>query len=180
MKKSSPCAVVNLKELQTHIRKLAARAGLRDADLPTFGSSADGGRPHIETIDGVYYYVVCERGTELERTLFIDENELYYLALRDATAQVVGDRVLAARGDEFRDSRRERFRLHEDLMRQIEPAWAKRVSQEYAAVLRKHPFDDAAAVRARRAAALRASGVEAESAWRRACDEYPLPTPAED
>lgn len=170
---------MNLKQLQTHIRKLAARAGLPNAALPTLGSSADGGRPHIETSDGVYCYVVCERGRELERTLFVDENELYYLALRDATAQVAGDRALAARGDELRDSRRERFRLHEDLLRQIEPEWGMRVSQEYAAVLRRHPFDDTATVRARRAAALRASGLDAESAWQEACGEYPVPTPAE-
>jgi hypothetical protein len=170
---------MTLRHIQEHLRQLAALAGLRDADLPTFGSSADGGRPHIETIDGLYYYVVCERGTELERSLFVDEHELCYLALRDATAQAAGNRELATRGDELHDSRRERFRIQEDLLRRIEPEWAARITQEHALVLRKHPFDDAAVVRLRRFKEMSASGVAEEEAWQRACVEYPRPIPTE-
>jgi hypothetical protein len=166
---------MTLHELQTQLQKLAAMAGLGDEALPTFGSSSDSARPHIEARDGVYYYVVCERGVELERTLFIDEDELFYHALEKATSEAAGDRETANRSDEQHDSRRELFRIQEELMARIKAAWGTRVARKHAEVLRRYPFDDAAVARLNRFKELRALGVEEDEAWKRACQEYPEP-----
>ncbi len=166
---------MTLQELQVQLQRLAARAGLGDDALPTFGSSSDNARPHIEVRAAVYYYVVCERGVELERSIFIDEDELFYHALEKATSEVASDREVATRSDDQHDSRGAMFRIQEELMARIQTEWGAKVARKHAEVLRCHPFDDVAVARLDRFKEFRSLGVEEDEAWKRACREYPEP-----
>jgi hypothetical protein len=165
------------QHLRDQLLRLAARAGLSDSNLPTFDDSANNGRPHIEERGGAYYLVVQDRGTEIERQLFVDERELFYVALEKATFDIATAREASARLDDDHDSRREVFRIQEELMERIEPEWATRLKREHAELLRRHPFDDAAIARIARFKALRASGMDESIAWDLARQEFPEPMP---
>lgn len=168
-------AIVTSSQIEATIRSLGARAGLRESDLPTFGTSAHNGRAHIEVVGQVYYYVTCERGVELERTLFTDQEELAYQALKDATSQMASDLEVATRSDENHDTRRDMFRIHQEMMSRIEEGWGERLEREYAAVLQRHPFDDERVVRMKRFKELLDSGLDEDGAWELARLEFPEP-----
>ncbi len=169
---------MTLQDLKDKVHSLAARAGLTEAHLPTFGSSADGGRPHVEVDGPLYHYVTCERGRELERLTFGREDELLFHLLERATAHAAGDWELTHRVDNHVDSRRDMFRKQRELMSQISPEWAERVLRGHEEVLRQHPFDDAAVQRVERFKELQRTGLAADRAWAQACTEFPQVGPA--
>jgi hypothetical protein len=133
---------LTLVDIEAHVRALASRVGLRETHLPTFGHSEDGARPHIEVNGLAYHYVVVERGRELDRRTFFDEGELLFCIFEGATSELAGSLELASRRSERVDFRRERFRIHVELMGQVSEHWAARVAAAYSEVLRKHPFTD--------------------------------------
>jgi hypothetical protein len=57
----------------------------------------------------------------------------------------------------------------------LSPTWAARESQEHEEILKRHPFDDYASVRARFCKSLRDQGYSVEQADKMADDKYPLP-----
>ncbi len=65
-----------LGRIQLRVEQLAAVIRAPEKDLPTFGRTEDMGRPHIEVIGEVPYFVVVERGQELVRDAFVDDNAL--------------------------------------------------------------------------------------------------------
>jgi hypothetical protein len=50
----------------------------------------DGG-PHVEIIGDKYHYVVTERGSELERKITTDRQELLYWLISGVVFEMVGD-----------------------------------------------------------------------------------------
>ncbi|MFJ9450673.1 Imm63 family immunity protein [Herbaspirillum sp. NPDC101397] len=103
----------------------------------------DDGSPHIEIVDGFYHYVVTERGTEYERKIAADEDELLYWLLSDVTTAIsveieVQNRVLG------QDSRRQWFAKNVELLSRLNEKWAERKKSEYTQVLAEHPFRDEA------------------------------------
>lgn len=166
---------MTLDDVRDKVAQLAARVGLRDSHLPTFGESADGGRPHVEVDGPLYHYVVCERGGERERQTFGGEEELFFRLFERATAHAASDWETAHRVDNNSDSRREMFRMQRAWMNQLSPDWGKQMDEEHAEVLRNHPFDDAATQRVERFKQLQATGLAAERAWEQVCSEYPIP-----
>ena len=130
-----------LAALRERIRAAAERLGADEALLPTYGGSEQSGRPHIESDASGLHYVVCERGTEFERTTSGDPAEIAYLACRDmafemACAQEVETRVGG------QDSRRRIFALEAELLRRVDPGWAERVQAENERILAEYPFVD--------------------------------------
>jgi hypothetical protein len=163
-----------LDDLELEVRRCAAVVGAVERDLPTFGRQEDYARPNLEVSRHGIAYVVVERGTEFERTLFVTEDDLLYRVLRDITFSVAGRHELANRVPGV-DSRRLRFRTQVELLRRLSESWAERLANEHEVILRRHPFDDASSVRATLCAELRAKGVPPEAAWATACERYPLP-----
>lgn len=130
-----------LSRLKEEVVRRADAAGLSRSDLPTFSTSEDFGRPHVEIDRRGFHFVVVERGQELERRTARDRNELLYWIFDAATFSEASRREVAAR-IEGEDSRRQLFSLHCDLLGKLEPAWRTRKEREQAAILVQHPFFD--------------------------------------
>jgi hypothetical protein len=133
-----------LNALRERLRAAAARLGADPSKLPTYGASEQSGRPHIEADDRGYHYVVCERGTEFERTTSADEDEIAFLACRDMAFEMACEREADSRV-EGQDSRRRIFAIELELLRGLDAAWAERVHAENERILAEHPFVDAEA-----------------------------------
>ena len=130
-----------LNALRERIRAAAARLGADPANLPTFGQSDQTGRPHVEADGDGYHYVVCERGTEFERTTSADPEEIAFLASRDMAFEMACERESESRV-EGQDSRRRIFAIELELLQGLDPAWAERVRVENERILAEHPFVD--------------------------------------
>jgi hypothetical protein len=145
--------------------------------LPTYGRTEDGARPHIEVDWRGYHFVVVERGQERERFTTRDLDELLYRIFQSVTRELAFAYELAHRV-ETQDCRRLAFQRQVELLSQLSSSWAQREAQEHDRILRKHPFDDMAGIRARLTRELREAGHSPETAWQMACERYPLPVPA--
>jgi len=131
----------SLAQLRAVVEKMAVRIDASESDaLPTYGSSADGGRPHIE-IDGLYHYVVVERGHELERRTTSDLDELLYWIFDGVTFSLASKyEVQNRKPDE--DSRRLLFGKQISLLARLDERWAVRCESGLAEVLARDPFTD--------------------------------------
>jgi hypothetical protein len=145
-------------------------------ELPTYGSSDQTGRAHIEVDARGYHYVVQERGEEFQRRTTQDVDVLLYwifdvatfsLAMRHATKH----RVPA------KDDRRILFPKQAELLAQLKPHWGDWARAQHLEILERHPFDDWGTERAVYSAQLRKGGTDPNTAWKLACDKWPLPVP---
>jgi hypothetical protein len=101
----------------------------------------DDGSPHVELVDGRYHYVVTERGSEYERRIAEDEDELLYWLMNDVTTGIaleieLNNRILG------QDSRRQWFSKNVELLNRLSSVWAGRKESEYEKVLTMHPFSN--------------------------------------
>ncbi len=101
------------------------------------------GSAHVEIVAGSYHYVVTERGSELERSLAKDKDELFYWLMSDVTFSIACDFEVTHRIT-GQDSRRQLFSKHVELLGRLSQDWATRKELEYAQVLSEHPFRDEA------------------------------------
>jgi len=158
--------MLTLSEIKEEVDRLAAQIGASGYVLPTYGHSDDGARPHIEADARGYHYVVVERGQELKRITTRDLNELLYHVFEAVTFSPACDYELAHRV-EGQDCRRLMFRRQIELLSALSQEWSNRESQQHERILREHPFDDFASIRAKLAT---------QVGWKAACDKYPLPS----
>jgi len=142
--------MLTLAEIKTEVDRLAGVIGASAGLLPTYGVSRDGAYPHIEVDARQYHYVVVERGAELERHSTAVLDELLERIFKDATFSLSMKYELAHR-DPARDCRRMLFAHQVELLAQLSATWAAREQQRHQDILRTHPFDDQAGLRAKRA-----------------------------
>ena len=141
MTRAAPPGLAALRErIQTAARLLGADG----EKLPTWGASDQTGRPHIEADDCGFHYVVCERGTEFERTTSADAGEIAFLACRDIAFEMACDHELATRVPGA-DSRRRIFAHQLELMRRLDPGWEARERAEIERILDEYPYEDSVA-----------------------------------
>jgi hypothetical protein len=131
---------LNLAALQTVIEALADMIGAPRGSLPSYGTSDQTGRPHIE-ISQVYHYVVAERGSERSREVTAELDLLLYWVFQDVTSQMAGEYELEHRRA-AEDSRRLRFEKQLELLAQLSSDWAARQRADQAAILVLHQFQD--------------------------------------
>jgi len=148
----SPREHWTLGEIESEIRRLAVIVGAREDDLPTFDQQ-DGysGRPNIEPAPwspGGFAYVSIERGQENERSTFTTVDDLLFRVFDSVTFDVACRYELAHRVPD-EDCRRMLFAKQVELLERLSPAWGQRGRERKEAILREHPFDDAATVRGR-------------------------------
>ena len=130
-----------LAEIELEVEKVAALIGVSPGALPTYGTSADFGRPHIEVSGGAYHYVAIERGQELSRVTTPSFDELLFLIFRDVTFHLAVEFELEHRV-ELQDCRRKIFDYQIQLLSTLSSAWAVRQAAEHERILAAHPFDD--------------------------------------
>ena len=132
-----------MKTLQEIEKDVAARMRRICApwlDPPNYGVSIDGGYPHVEVADGLYHYVVVERGQECARLSSADYDDLLYWIFRDMTHRQA---FYEAQGRlEDQDCRRIAFPRQIELMKWLGLQMGERMEQEISDILRRHPYDD--------------------------------------
>jgi hypothetical protein len=133
--------MTTLADVEQRVRALANRIGASEGDLPTFGRSEDGARPHIEIDSRGFHYVVIERGQEQRRVTTRDEDELLWLVFETITFSLAVCFELRNRAPR-RDSRRIMFSKQVELLAQLSPTWAAREVDKHLSILSEHPFDD--------------------------------------
>lgn len=166
--------ILTLPEIKAQVDQIAEKLGVSQGLLPTYGYSEQTGHPHLEVDSSGYHYVIAERGVESQRYTTLDMDELLYKIFADITFGIAASYEFKNR-DEDRDCRRIIFRRQVELLAQLSSEWAAREAQEHEKILAKYPFDDAASVRADLCKNLRDQGNSPETAWKMACEQYPLP-----
>lgn len=164
----------SLNEIKSEVNRLAAQINAPADLLPTYGHSDDGARPHIEVDSHGYHYVVIERGEELSRITTADLDELLYSIFKDVTFGLACKYELKHRV-ENQDVRRIMFQRQVELLSMLSLKWGEMKAREHERILEQHPYDDQANIRADLAKTLRGQGLSPESAWKMACEKYPLP-----
>lgn len=106
-------------------------------------SRTDDGGPHVELHDGIFAYVVTERGSEYERRETKDPDELLYWLVSDTTREAAQLYELKHRL-RGRDCRRLLFSKHIEILQGIRSVWAERKRAEYEEVLLRQPYNDRA------------------------------------
>jgi hypothetical protein len=101
------------------------------------------GDAHVEVVGGMLHYVITERGAELCRRIASDSEELLYWLIDDVTSSIsykfnasLLHRLLR------KDPRRQRFKMHLELLERVNPEWAARKKIYYAEVLGRYPYMD--------------------------------------
>jgi hypothetical protein len=115
--------------------------GVPEGRFPYQTQRADDGSPHVEVSDGLYYFVVTERGYELQRRSTHDGDELLYWLLEGVTFTLAGDFEVNHRVP-GQDCRRLLFAKQLELLRGLDPAWEQRRARELDRTLHDHPFND--------------------------------------
>ncbi len=166
-----------LGDIKILIDQLAQKINAPQHLLPTYGYSIDGAHPHIEVgRNGELCYVIMERGEELKRDVADDTNDLLYRIFSDITFSMACNFELKHR-IEAEDCRRQIFSKQEELLGLLSNEWKKREQKEHQKILKSHPFDDYASIRADYSKKLSDNGMPSGEAWAEACKKYPLPKP---
>jgi hypothetical protein len=165
---------MTLSEIKAKVDQLAERIGASGYVLPTYGRTDDCARPHIETDSRCYYYVIVERGQELERIATNDVDELLYHVFGNITFSLACKFELTHRRENW-DCRRLIFKHQVELLSTLSPQWGERKTQEQEKILQQHPYDDDASTRVNLTKEYRDQGYSPEVAWQMACEQYPLP-----
>jgi hypothetical protein len=130
-----------LAQIKAQVTRFAQYIKAPPETLPTFGASADFGRPHIEVRETTYHYIAIERGKEISHSSTTDTDELLYWIFRDITSQMGYSYELAHR-DSTRDFRRIAFAHTLNLLERLNPAWKAKREIELIETLGKYPFQD--------------------------------------
>ena len=125
-----------LLELRRLVRQRAAVIEAPESLLPTYVTSDQSGRPHIEREGDELCYVVSERGQEQERRRTREKDELLYWVFRGVTFSMATSWEVAHRQPD-EDFRRGLFARQLELLERLEPDWAQRYRLEKAARLRE-------------------------------------------
>lgn len=165
---------LELSEVQAKVNELAAKIGAPSNVLPTFRYSEHTGRPHVEVDMRGYHYVIAERGQEFKRHTTSNLDELLYKIFASITFEMSAKFELTHRV-ENQDHRRIMFQYQVELLSMLSPQWAERELQEHEMILKKHPFDDYASLRAIYSKDLIDKGYPSKRAEKMALDKYPLP-----
>jgi hypothetical protein len=130
-----------LNEIKSEVNRLATKINATENLLPTYGSSEDGARPHIEIDSHGYHYVVVERGEELSRITTDDLDKLLYHVFEGVTFSLACEYELKHRV-ENQDSRRLIFKHQVELLSLLSSKWGEMEARDHERILRQHPYND--------------------------------------
>ena len=131
-------SLFDVRLIQRRVKSLARQ--LKQEDFTIATTPRGDGSPYVEVADA-YYFVVEERGVELERRKTADLDELLYWILEGLTSSMAWDHELRHRR-EGEDFRRQGFAKQIELLSLLSVDWAERRKAEQAEVQAQHPFSD--------------------------------------
>jgi Immunity protein 63 len=127
-----------LTRLRERAFELAAKIGASSDIIPPFGESRDGS--YVD-YDGLYRWIVRERGQEIEHRLTLDEDELMCWVFSEITFEMAALYEVGHRRPS-QDSRRLLFQHQLELLAKLSPVWKTRCEQEQQEILAHAPFHD--------------------------------------
>jgi hypothetical protein len=127
--------------LEHRYLSLCDQLGVARGLFPYYTRPWGDGSPHVEISDGLYYFVLTERGTEFQRRSTHDADELLYWLLQGVTFTLACDFEVNHRVPD-QDPRRMLFAKQLELLRGLDPAWEQRRAREIERTLNDHPFTD--------------------------------------
>ena len=130
-----------LRQIEAEVTAFGKRIGASKQDLPTFGQSTDGARPHVEIANDLYHYVVVERGQELERSSSPRYEDLLFWIFKDVTHNLAFTYELTNRIED-QDCRRIAFPKQVEFMKQLGLEMGERMEKHIADILSRAPYDD--------------------------------------
>ena len=122
--------------IKSQILKLANKINAPDVYLPTFRSSEDFARPHIEKTGNTYHWVVVERGQELERKSSDDINEILFHVFQAVTFEMACKWEVQNRKED-EDSRIQLFQKQEELLKLIDEDYYLKTKNRHDKLLRR-------------------------------------------
>ena len=163
----------SLNDIKERVEELAKIINATTDLLPTYGYSKDFAYPHIE-IDsfGRLHYVIIERGQELERKTTEKLDDLLYWIFTSVTFSMASDFELKNRIED-KECRRIMFEKQEELLGQLNESWRLKENAYHQSVLKRHPFDDLAGLRATYYGQLRKQGLSETEIDKLAYAKYP-------
>ncbi|MBK0404976.1 hypothetical protein I5M27_18470 [Adhaeribacter sp. BT258] len=163
----------SLEDIKSKVDELANKINAPKDLLPDYGSSRDFAYPHIELDNlGLLSYVIIERGQELERKVTDKLEELLYWIFDDVTFSMAINYELENR-IENEDVRRISFKKQEELLEALDESWGLKCKEEHTHILKNHPFDDLAGLRATYCRELREKGIAETEIKKLAYTKYP-------
>ncbi|MDR3577792.1 MAG: Imm63 family immunity protein [Anaerolineaceae bacterium] len=133
--------MLTLNDVKNQVDQLAKVINAPGELLPTYGSSKDFAHPHIEIHGPSYYYIIIERGQEIENKGTFELDELLYWIFQHVTFSMAMIYELEHRRLHA-DIRRLLWRYQLDLLNNLNKNWEKRREQEVEEILKRHPYSD--------------------------------------
>lgn len=162
-----------LEEIKKKVQELANIINASSDLLPTYGYSKDFAHPHIEVDNsGFIHYVVVERGEELDRKTTDNLDKILYWIFASVTFSIASEYELINRIED-KDCRRIMFDKQEELLGMLNENWKQTENEKHRNILKIHPFDDLAGIRATYCGQLRKQGFSEIEIDKLAYEKYP-------
>ncbi len=165
----------SLAEIKQKVDGLAYKINAPVNLLPSYGQESVDAHPYIE-VDGIgfMHYIISERGQDLERSMTHDIDDLLYTIFSGITFRM-GSQFEINNRIEGQDTRRISFAKQIELLNHLNPSWGGMEDIDHQRILKNHPFDDLASLRASYFSQLRQQGVPEGEINKRAYEKYPSP-----
>jgi hypothetical protein len=164
---------VSYRNIRRKVEELAKKIDAPANLLPTYKYSFGEALPLIE-IDkhGKLHYVLIERGEEFERRTTENLDELLFWIFSSITASMAFKYELENRIED-KDCRRIAFDKQIELLSILNENWSQKEHEEHLQILKSHPFDDFAGLRATYYRELREEGLPEGEIERLVFEKYP-------
>jgi hypothetical protein len=162
-----------LGDIEKKVNELALKINAPSNLLPSYGQQTWDAHPYIEVDNFFLYYVVSERGQEIERKMTDKLDDLLYWIFADVTFSMSSDYELKNRIED-KDCRRIMFDKQKELLGQLNQNWRQREDAEHQRILKNSPFDDLASLRATYFGQLRQEGLSEIEISKLAYEKYPI------
>lgn len=133
---------ITINRLERIVNCLSYKISVPRRLLPTYNKTRDGAHPHIE-IDstGNYNYIVVEKGSELNRDITNNLDELLYWIFKSITSNMAMHFELKNRINN-QDTRKLYFNKQIELLTSVNEKWRILITNELNQIIEKSPFDD--------------------------------------
>lgn len=162
----------SLEDIKKKVDELSLKINTPSNLLPSYGQQTWDAHPYIEVDDLFMYYVISERGQEYERKMTDNLDDLLYRIFSNVTFSMACDYELKNRIED-KDCRRIMFDKQEQLLGQLNDNWRQKETAEHQSILKTHPFDDLAGLRATYCRQLRQQGFSETEINKLAYSKYP-------
>jgi hypothetical protein len=166
-------AKYSLDDIKKKVDELALKINAPTNLLPSYGQENWDAHPYIDVDNlGFMFYIISERGQEYERKMTDKVDDLLYWIFAGVTFSMSCDYELKNRIED-KDCRRIMFDKQEQLLGQLSDTWRLKENAEHQSILKNHPFDDLASLRATYCGQLRQQGYSEVEIKKIAYEKYP-------